>query len=299
MTSSPRRPTVLRYGGPENSPRPMTKREFGALRQLPSGRWQAKYRHPRTNEFVVAPTTFAMKGDASRWLASVQRDIERGTWIDPEWGTVAFRDRDLLVGTAHAAASHGRAVPGTTGAVHLAELGEPNWAVSPRDVRSWHVALLKGGRPGPVTVAKAYRLLRTICETAVSDEMIARNPCNLKGAAVEHSPERPVLSVAEVEALVGAIDERFAALVLLGAWCGLRLGEALALAREDVDLEVGSSASTSRPPSSRAASASSARPRPRPASARSTYRRMRFQPCVPTSSVSPDRSPTIWSSFRT
>ena len=65
------------------------------------------------------------------------------------------------------------------------------------------MALLKRGRPGPVTVAKAYRLLRTICETAVSDEMIARNPCNLKGAAVEHSPERPVLTVAEVEALAG------------------------------------------------------------------------------------------------
>ena len=90
-----------------------------------------------------------------------------------------------------------------------------------------------------MTVAKAYRLLRTICETAVSDEMIARNPCNLKGAAVEHSPERPVLTVAEVEALAQTIEQRYAVLVLLGAWCGLRLGEALALTRADVDLEEG------------------------------------------------------------
>ena len=88
-------------------------------------------------------------------------------------------------------------------------------------------------------MAKAYRLLRTICETAVSDEMIGRNPCNIKGAAVEHSPERPVLSVAEVEALAGAIEVRYAALVLLAAWCGLRVGEALALTRADVDLEEG------------------------------------------------------------
>ena len=80
-----------------------------------------------------------------------------------------------------------------------------------------------------MTVAKAYRLLRTICETALSDELIARNPCNIRGAAVEHSPERPVLSVAEVEALAATIEERYRALVLLGAWCGLRLGEALAL----------------------------------------------------------------------
>ena len=69
---------------------------------------------------------------------------------------------------------------------------------------------------------------------------IARNPCNLRGASVEHSPERPVLSVAEVEAVAGAIEERYRALVLLAAWCGLRLGEALALTRADVDLEEGS-----------------------------------------------------------
>ena len=70
----------------------MTRRDFGTVRQLPSGRWQARYRHPRTNERIVAPTTFKMKGDANRWLAGIQRDIERGTWIDPEWGEVTLRD---------------------------------------------------------------------------------------------------------------------------------------------------------------------------------------------------------------
>jgi integrase len=220
----------------------MSKREFGALRQLPSGRWQAKYRHPRTNEFVSAHTTFTMRGDATRWLASVQREIERGTWIDPEWGTVTLRDyatswlaqRTLRPRTVEL-------YQGLFDRYILAGLGQVELgSLSPREVRAWHVALLKLGRPGPVTVAKAYRLLRTICETAVSDEMIARNPCNLKGAAVEHSPERPVLSVAEVEALAETIEERFGALVLLAAWCGLRLGEALALTRADVGLEEGS-----------------------------------------------------------
>ena len=70
----------------------MTRRDFGTVRQLPSGRWQARYRHPRTNERILAPTTFKMKGDANRWLAAIQRDIERGTWIDPEWGEVTLRD---------------------------------------------------------------------------------------------------------------------------------------------------------------------------------------------------------------
>ena len=99
----------------------MTKREFGALRQLPSGRWQAKYRHPRTNEFVVAPTTFAMRGDASRWLASIQRDIERGAWIDPAWGSITLGDYATTLAVPEAAASSdGRALPGAPGPLHPA-----------------------------------------------------------------------------------------------------------------------------------------------------------------------------------
>ena len=220
----------------------MTRREFGSVRLLPSGRWQVRYRHPRTNELLVGPTTFKLKGDATRWLAGVQHEIERGSWIDPAWGTVTLRDyatswlaqRTLRPRTVELYQGLlDRHILPDLGRVELGDL-------SPREVRGWHVALIKSGQPGPVTVAKAYRLLRTICETAVSDELIARNPCRLKGAAVEHSPERPVLTVAEVEVLAGAIEDRYAAFVLLAAWCGLRLGEGLALTRADVDLEAGS-----------------------------------------------------------
>ena len=69
----------------------MAKREFGAVRRLPSGRWQAKYRHPGANRFIAAPTTFAIKTDATRWLLAVQREIEGGRWIDPSWGEVTLQ----------------------------------------------------------------------------------------------------------------------------------------------------------------------------------------------------------------
>jgi hypothetical protein len=45
-----------------------------------------------------------------------------------------------------------------------------------------------------VTVAKAYRLLRAILNTALDDEVIRRNPCRIKGAGQEASPERPIRS---------------------------------------------------------------------------------------------------------
>jgi hypothetical protein len=48
----------------------------------------------------------------------------------------------------------------------------------------------------PVTSVKAYRLLRAIMNTAVEDGLIRRNPCRIKGAGSEDSPEGPVLTVA-------------------------------------------------------------------------------------------------------
>jgi hypothetical protein len=45
----------------------------------------------------------------------------------------------------------------------------------PSDVRTWHANLLSSG-VGPVKVAKAYRLLRTVLGTAVTDGMLAKSP---------------------------------------------------------------------------------------------------------------------------
>jgi integrase len=87
--------------------------------------------------------------------------------------------------------------------------------------------------------AKCYRLLHAIMESAVRDELIARNPCTIHGAGQEHSPERPSVSVPEVWALAEAVGERWRAVVLLAAFCGLRWGEIAALTRADVDFPHG------------------------------------------------------------
>ncbi len=72
-----------------------------------------------------------------------------------------------------------------------------------------------------VTVAKAYRLLKAVLNTAADDGLIRRNPCRIKGASVEKSQERPVLSARQVFDLASAIDPRYRALLLLcSAACG-------------------------------------------------------------------------------
>jgi hypothetical protein len=57
-------------------------------------------------------------------------------------------------------------------------------AITPGRVRVWRASLLQAGRPGPATVAKAYRLLSSILGTAVIDRRTARNPCVQKLAGV-------------------------------------------------------------------------------------------------------------------
>jgi len=103
-------------------------------------------------------------------------------------------------------------------------------------VRQWRAERIVAG-VGPVTVAKAYRLLKAIFNTAVDDELIRRNPCRIPGAGSEASPERPTATIPQVFAIADAIGPRFRALVLLATFTGLRWGEAMALRRRHVDLD--------------------------------------------------------------
>lgn len=104
------------------------------------------------------------------------------------------------------------------------------------NVRRWRTKLLDNG-VSPVTAAKVYRLLRAIMNTAVDDGLIRRNPCRVKGAGNEDSPERPVLTVPQVYAIADAIGPRYRALLLLATFASLRWAELAALTPQDIDLD--------------------------------------------------------------
>jgi integrase len=110
-----------------------------------------------------------------------------------------------------------------------------------RDIRQEHVRAWRTAEHqppfGPVTVAKVYRLLRAILNTAVIDKRIRENPCQIKGADKESSPERPVISVPEVYQLADAIEPRYRSLVLLATFGNMRRGELVGLRRRYLDLD--------------------------------------------------------------
>jgi integrase len=130
-----------------------------------------------------------------------------------------------------------RAVPVRAALPHRPEARELVLAdLTPAEVRAWRTELLHGGL-SPVTVAKAYRLLKAVLNTAVDDELIRRNPCRIKGAGNEPSPERPTITIEQVYAIAQEVRPWFRALVLLAAFTGLRLGELLFLRRRHLDLD--------------------------------------------------------------
>jgi integrase len=214
------------------------KRRFGRVRQLSSGRWQARYAGPDGID-RPAPETFATKTDAEVWLTIKEAEIRNGDWINPDDGKVSLAE---YAGTWITERPGLR--PKTVDLYryllrrHLTPvLGPmPIADIQAGHVRRWRKHLL-AAEVSEVTAAKAYRLLKTIMATAVDDGAIRRNPCRIKGGGSESSPERVVLTVPQVFALGDAIDPRYRALVLLATFTSLRWGELCALRKSDIDME--------------------------------------------------------------
>lgn len=74
------------------------RRQFGSIRKLPSGRFQARYRAP-DGEQRKAPATFTTKTAAAKWLATIETDLYRGEWYDDKRGEVLSSARSPSAGT--------------------------------------------------------------------------------------------------------------------------------------------------------------------------------------------------------
>jgi integrase len=146
-------------------------------------------------------------------------------WLGEWWATTTnlrpkTRDRDELLLRRLALPSFG--------AVPLA-------AISQRDVRAW-VAELSARGLAPATVQKAYQLLGKVMGAAVDAGMLAQTPCRRVPLPKVEREEMRFLTPAEVATLADAIQPRYRALVLVGAYGGLRIGELAGLRRSRVDL---------------------------------------------------------------
>jgi integrase len=216
------------------------RRRFGNVRKLPSGRYQASYLDPEGVR-RAAPETFSSQRAASQWLSMKEAELLRGEWRNPDdqRETIAeFGDRWIKERSGLRPRTvdlyrwlFGKYIDPKLGRVTLGEIDSAR-------VRTWRAGLLAEG-VSDTMAAKAYRLLRAILMTAVDDGTLPRNPCRIRGAGAEPTPERPTLTVDQVFELAAAVPERYAALVLVTTFGSLRWGEVTALRRCDVDTDTG------------------------------------------------------------
>lgn len=227
--------------------------KFGGVRKLRSGRFQARY--TRDGQTFTSPP-FDTEAEAWDYLTTVRASMVTGTWRAPvratptlsAYGTQWIETHPRIKATTRAeyGGTFTRHIEPYLGHLRLREL-------TPGLVRQWQTSLkadLKASIPkgtrsattrdGSSTAARAYRLLTSIYNAAVGDGLVDRSPCNMPEAGRpperETDDERPTLSAAEVDLLATAVPDRYRALVLVLAWLGLRIGEAAALRRCDVDL---------------------------------------------------------------
>lgn len=215
---------------------------FGRIRKLPSGRYQAAYTGPDLQ--LHRPSgTFETLLDARSWLMLERRAMDAGTWTAPGGRN---RTAPATLGAFAAAWLADRPLKPRTRDLYrrlldqkiLPELGDvPLKAITSLTVREWYAQL---DPELPTRRAHAYALLRTILGSAVGEELIALNPCHIRGAGnSKRKHQIKPASLTELEAIIANLPDRYGLLVLLASWCALRFGELIELRRKDVDLKSG------------------------------------------------------------
>ena len=210
---------------------------MGSIRRRPDRHrpYEARYRGPDGRQ---RSKSFTRKLDAQRWLTERERERHRGEWIDPALGRVRFDDwcERVQAGRVNLAASTRARDESVLRSLVLPAFGDRELrTIQPVDVREWVTDLVEE-EYAPTTVRKAYQLLAHVMTVAVDDGLLGRSPCRSVSLPKMATTPQRFLSPDEVEQLAAAIDERYRTLVLVGAYAGLRFGEAAGLKVARLDL---------------------------------------------------------------
>lgn len=211
----------------------------GRVRQLSSGRWQARFRGP-DGVLRPAPETFETKSDANGWCDRQAELVAHGKWKVDNSGTY----RGMTFEVYARRWLEGRDLKPRTRSDYRRYLESsilPHWgdfrltSISPDLVRGWYEAL---DASKPTARARVYGCFRSILSTAYEDDLIKSNPCRIRRGTVAKRRKiiRP-LHPEQIAALAVAVPDRYRLMIMLAGYCGIRSGELRELRRRDVHLE--------------------------------------------------------------
>ena len=240
-------------------PKRRTRRRFGHLRRLPSGRWQAKYPGP-DGKFHTAPNTFRGKGMAEQWLVDKESEIGRGEWRAPQRGkeTVAIWADRWMATKVNLKPKTKDDYEMTLRVYIVPRFGDtPISKITRADVQAWVQELVAQGLSAS-TVRRAVGGLNKIFAEAIISGGIESNPC--QRISLPRLPKGQIepLTLDQVRALADAIEHpeiksagngarptgrhhfpEYGLLVRFAAFTGLRAAEVAGLKIRALDLNKG------------------------------------------------------------
>jgi integrase len=195
-------------------------------------RYRVRY---ETADGTERARSFEKKGDADVFRDEVAADLRRGTYRDPDAGKISLRKfaeewlKNQTFDDATRAIVTGRLahILAGLGARRLDQLAE-----SPSAVQAW----IKGLKLAPSTAGQCFGTLSSICNAAVEDGKMAKNPCHARSIRLPKPDERKIepLEGGQLDALRDALQPRYRATIEAGSSCGLRQGEIFGLSPDDI-----------------------------------------------------------------
>ena len=199
---------------------PSIKPKFRARWRDPSGKQRAK--------------TFDRRAEAVAFLIKIDAAKNAGTYVDPKHGKVLVRDfaAEWLAARDTRASTQARDASLVNRYIVAQFGGMPIGAIRRAEVAAWHRQLGKS----PATTAKILTLFKAMLSGAVHDGLLPANPLDGLKLPVVEREEMRFLTSEELLRLADAIDERYRALVFVGGYGGLRIGELAGLRRDRIDM---------------------------------------------------------------
>ncbi|WP_435055017.1 tyrosine-type recombinase/integrase [Micromonospora aurantiaca (nom. illeg.)] len=178
------------------------------------------------------------KRDAQAFLASVQADILKGTYVDPDAGRLTFKQYadEWLAAATTDMLTRDRIEYELRLHVYPVLGHRPLASIQPATIREWARRIQESG------LSVGYRRVlftdvSMILNAAVDDRKIVSNPFSVKSIRRPKPAPTKVVpwTVARLVAFRDNVPERYRVAVDLGAGCGLRQGEIFGASPADLD----------------------------------------------------------------
>ena len=182
--------------------------------------------------------TFDTLRQARAFEAEERTAKHRGTWIDPQEGSILFRAwaAKWLELTAAKGAGSRATDRSILQAALLPTLGDRRLnTIRPIEIQElvarWSSAVM------PRTVRRRYATLSAILTAAVDAELIGRSPCRGVKLPTAEPARVNIITPDQLAQLLDELPAQYQLTVVLGAALGLRIGEVAGLRRGRIDLD--------------------------------------------------------------